>query len=111
MSHRVEELAERERSLQQRCAAQRADIAREVAALEARFASVDRMAGLARRTLLRPAVIAGGVVVLLAMGRLRGVRLVRRLYLLATAARRLMRVVRALPRARVASNQEWQGPI
>ena len=111
MSHRVDELAERERSLQERCAAQRADVAREVAALEARFASVDRMAGVARRVLLRPAVLAGGVVTLLALGRFRGIRLVGRLYILATAARRLMRVVRALPRARVPATQEWQGPV
>jgi hypothetical protein len=111
MSRRVEELAERERSLQQRCAAQRADIAREVAALEARFSSIDRMAGAARNVLLHPAVIVGGIVALLAVGRLRGMRLVGRLYLLATAGRRLIRVVRALPRARVASNQEWQGPV
>jgi hypothetical protein len=111
MSHRVEQLAARERSLQQRCAAQRADMAREVAALEARFASVDRMARLARRTLLRPVVVAGGVVALLAISRLRSMRLVGRLYLLATAARRLMRAVRALPRAKVSSDQEWQGPV
>jgi hypothetical protein len=111
MSHRVQELAVRERSLQQRCAAQRADIAREVAALEARFASVDRMAEVARRVLLRPVVVAGGVVALLLISRLRGIRLVGRLYLLATAARRLMRVVRALPHAKVASDQDWQGPL
>jgi hypothetical protein len=111
MSHRVNELAERERRLQARCAAQRADIAHEVAAIEARFASVDRMAGLARSALLHPAVIGGGIVTLLIVGRLRGMRLVGRLYLLATATRRLMQVVRALPRARVEPKQAWRGTV
>jgi hypothetical protein len=110
MSHRVKQLAERERSLQERCAAQRASIAQELAAIEGRFAAVDRVAGLARSTLLHPAVI-GGIIVLLMIGRLRGMRLVGRLYLLATAARRLMQVVRALQRARVDSNQERRGQV
>ncbi|HUQ50889.1 MAG TPA: hypothetical protein VM692_01630 [Gammaproteobacteria bacterium] len=101
MSGRVKELLERERRLQERCAAQRASIAVEVAAIEARFVRVDRMAGLARNALLNPFVIGGGIVALLTIGRLRGMRLIGRLYLLATAARRLMLVVRAIPRARV----------
>jgi hypothetical protein len=111
MSARVKHLAERERSLQERCAAQRAGIAREVAAIEGRFASLDRMAGLARNTLLHPAVIGGGIIVLLTIGRLRGMRLVGRLYLLATAARRLTQVIKALPRARVEPNQERRGQV
>jgi len=111
MSDRVKELAERERRLQARCAAQRASVAQEVAAIEARFDAVDRMAGLARSALLHPAVIAGGIVALLTIGRLRGMRLVGRLYLLATAGRRLMQVVRALPRARVEPNQERRGQL
>jgi hypothetical protein len=107
MSHRVNELAERQRRLQERCAAQRASIALEVAAVEERFASLDRLASLARSTLLHPAVIAGGIVALLTIGRLRGMRLVGRVYLLATAARRLMQVVRAIPpRARVAADPD-----
>lgn len=105
MSSRVKELAERERGLQERCAAQRAGIAREIAALEARFGAVDRMAGMARNTLLHPAVIAGGVVALLTIGRVRGMRLVGRLYLLSTAARRLIPVVRALSRAGATTNR------
>ena len=112
MSNRVNELAERQRRLQERCAAQRASIADEVAAIEERFASVDRMAGLARSALLHPAVIGGGIVALLTIGRLRGMRLVGRVYLLATAARRLMQVVRVIrPRARVAANQEQRGQV
>jgi hypothetical protein len=105
MSDRVKELAERERNLQARCAAQRASIAHEVAAIEARFESVDRIAGVARSALLNPAVIAGGIVALLTIGRLRGMRLVGRLYLLATAARRLTQVVRTLSRAGANTNQ------
>jgi hypothetical protein len=105
MSARVKELLERERRLQERCAAQRASLAQELTAMEARFGSVDRMAGLARNALLNPFVIGGGVVALLTIGRLRGMRLVGRLFLLATAARRLMLVVRAIPRARVEPEQ------
>jgi hypothetical protein len=108
MSDRVKELSERERRLQGRCAAQRANITQDLAAIEARFAAVDRMAGLARRALLNPAVIAGGIVALLTFGRLRGMRLVGRLYLLTTAARRLIQVVRVLPRAGVDTKQGGQ---
>jgi hypothetical protein len=111
MSDRVKQLAERERSLQQRCEAQRLSVARELTAIEARFASVDRAAGLARSALLHPAVIAGGIITLLTVGRLRGMRLIGRMFLLATATRRLMQVVRALPRARVEPKQEWREPL
>jgi hypothetical protein len=109
MSGRVKELAQRERVLQERCAAQRASVAQEIVAIEARFASVDRMAGLARRALLHPAVIAGGIVALLTIGRLRGMRLIGRLYLLATAGRRLMQVVKVLPRAGVQHGRDYRG--
>ncbi len=105
MSERVKELAERERNLQARCAAQRASIGHEVAAIEARFDGVERIAGLARSALLNPVVIAGGIVALLTIGRMRGMRLVGRLYLLSTAARRLIQVVRTLSRAGANTNQ------
>ena len=94
MSNRVKQLAERETQLQERCAAQRAVIARELASIEARFAGVDRVARLARTTLLHPLVIVGGIVALITIGRSRGVRLVGRLYLLSTAARRLVHTIR-----------------
>lgn len=94
MSDRVRQLAEREADLQARCAAQRALIASEVTAIEARFSRVDSIARVARATLLHPAVIAGGVVALLTVGRSRGMRLVGRLYLLSTAVRRLLQTVR-----------------
>jgi hypothetical protein len=94
MSNRVRQLAERQAQLQERCAAQRALIADEVAAIEARFARVDRIAGAVRAVLLHPVVIVGGVVALLTIGRSGGMRVVGRLYLLSTAVRRLLQTVR-----------------
>lgn len=111
MSERVRELAERERRLQERCAAQRASIAQEVAAIEARFGTVDRMAGLAGSALLHPVVIGGGIVALLTIGRMRGMRLVGRLYLLATATRRLLQVVKVVSGARGETNQQRRGQV
>jgi hypothetical protein len=111
MSGRVKELAERERRLQERCAAQRANIAQEITAIEARFDAFDRVAGIARNALLHPAVIAGGVVALLTIGKLRGVRLVGRLYLLATAARRLMQAVRTVSRVSAAAEANKRGKL
>jgi hypothetical protein len=90
----VRQLAEREAQLQARCAAQRGSIAREVAGIEARFARVDRVARLARTTLLHPVVIVGGIVAFLTVGRSKGMRLVGRLYLLSTAVRRLVHTIR-----------------
>lgn len=94
MSNRVKQLAEREAELQERCAAQRALVAGEVAAIEARFARVDRIVGAVRGVLLHPAVIVGGVVALLTIGRSRGMRIVGRVYLWSTAVRRLLQTVR-----------------
>ena len=67
---------------------------KQLAEKEARFARVDRIARIARTTLLHPVVIVGGVVALLTIGRSRGMRLVGRLYVLSTAVRRLMQTVR-----------------
>ncbi len=94
MSERVKELQQRQARLQARCDAQRASIAREIDSIEDRYVRVDRVAGMARNALLHPVVIVGGIVMLLTIGKLRGMRLVGRLYLLATAARRLMQTVR-----------------
>ncbi len=68
-------------------------------------------AGLARSALLHPAVIVGGIVALLTIGRLRGMRLVGRLYLLSTAARRLVQIVRVFQGrvARVEPDKNAQG--
>jgi YqjK-like protein len=94
MSDRVKELEERQARLQQRCALQRASIATEIASLEARFARIDRVARVARTTLLHPVVIVGGIVALLTVGRSRGMRLIGRVYVLSTAVRRLLQTVR-----------------
>jgi hypothetical protein len=80
--------------LRARCAAQRAIIAGEVARIEARFERLDRIAGVARRTLLHPVVVVGGIVALLTIGRMRGMRLVGRVFLLSAGVRRLMRTIR-----------------
>jgi hypothetical protein len=94
MSARVRQLAEREALLQERCAAERASMAHELASIEARFERVDSIARVARTTLLHPVVIVGAVVALLTIGRSRGMRLVGRLYVLSTAVRRLVQTVR-----------------
>jgi hypothetical protein len=94
VSHRVKELAEREARLQERCAAQRAMFAQEIAGIEARFERVDNIARAARTTLLHPVVILGAVVALFTIGRSRGMRLVGRLWVLSTAVRRLVQTVR-----------------
>jgi hypothetical protein len=94
VSERVKELAEREARLRERCAAQRAEVAREVASIEARFERIDRVARIARQALLHPAVIVGAVVALFTIGRSRGMKLVGRLYVLSTAARRLVQTIR-----------------
>jgi hypothetical protein len=94
MSARVKQLAEREARLQERCAAERASIAEELASIEARFERVDSIARAARTTLLHPVVVAGAVVALFTIGRSRGMRLVGRLFVLSTAVRRLVHTVR-----------------
>jgi hypothetical protein len=104
VSARVRQLLERERQLQERCGAQRTNIAREIDSIEKRFVRFDRMAGMARSALLHPALIAGGIVALLTIGKLRGMRLVGRVYLLVTAARRLVQTVRILESAAAKGN-------
>jgi hypothetical protein len=94
MSDRVRELAERQRQLQERCDAQRASIAREVATIEARFTTVDRTVGLARKVLLHPAAIMTGVLVLLTLGRVGGIRLLGRALVLGAATKRLVTAAR-----------------
>lgn len=96
MSERVRELTERQRRLEARCAAQRRAIADEVRAVEERFGAFDRVAGLARSQLLRPAVVVAGVLALLMIGRVRGVRFIGRALLLGAAARRLLQAAKRL---------------
>lgn len=94
MSERVRELAEREKELQLRVAAQRRMIANEVRRIEARFDSVDRAASVTRNILTNPIVITTGIVALLTLGRVGGFRLVGRAMLLLAGARRLVKTLR-----------------
>jgi hypothetical protein len=94
MSIRTVELARREAALRLRCAVQRSEMARQVGGIEARLQSVDRVAMTARRLLLRPTVIAGGVVLLILLGRTRTFRVLGRGLVLLSAARRLVHVMR-----------------
>lgn len=96
MSERLDELAQRQRVLQERCAAQRGAVAHEVRAMEARFDSVDRLAGFARNTVLHPAVVAAAVIGLLTVGRARGLQFIGRALLLSAAARRLLQFAKHL---------------
>jgi hypothetical protein len=91
MSDRVRELAERESALRLRCAAQRNAIAREVASVETRLATVDRVARTARKIATHPAAIGAGMLVVILLGRARTFRLLGHGLLLANAARRLLR--------------------
>jgi hypothetical protein len=97
MSERARELAERHAQLTATCAAQRAAVAYEVANIEARFAAIDEIVGLARRTLSHPAVLVATAVALFVFARLHGGRLVGRGLLLALAARRLVRAASRRP--------------
>jgi hypothetical protein len=90
MSDRTRELDARQAVLQQRCAAQRAAVAHEVASIEARFGVVDRTVVLARNTILHPAVLVAAAAAVLFVGRMRGLGLIGRVLLLTTAARRLV---------------------
>ena len=96
MSARVRELAEKQARLQQRCASQRATIAHEITGIEGRFGAFDRAAGLAQSALLHPAIIAAGLLALLTLGRVGGMRLLGRALLLGIAARRLIRAAKSL---------------
>ena len=95
MNDRLRELVGRQASLEGRCAEQRATVAREVAVIEARFRSADRVAGLVR-SLLSPPVVVTVVATLLVAGRVRGLRVLGRALLFAAAARRLLRAAKAL---------------
>jgi hypothetical protein len=88
VSDRIRELADREASLQLRSAMQRREIAREVNAVESRLKTVDRVVGIARGV--------AAVVGIALIGRATGFRFLGRGLLLATAARRALRVVRTL---------------
>jgi hypothetical protein len=94
MSERMRELAERRAALQLRAALQRREIAREVAAVEARLLAADRVIALTRGVLRHPAVIGSAVLVFVLVGRARAVRLLGQAALLAGGVRGLLRSAR-----------------
>lgn len=96
MSDREQELAERHARLRVRCAFERRAISHETQKILLRFGTVDRLAVMARKTLLQPRMILAGVVALLAFGRGRSLHLLGRLLFLASTARRLWRVAKLL---------------
>lgn len=94
MSDRKVELAERHAALLLRAAVQRREVAREVAAVEARLHTVDHYLAVGRRVLLHPVVIASAVVVIAVVGRGRAFRLLGRTVLLMRGIRGLLQSVR-----------------
>lgn len=93
MNTRAVELARRQRALRLQCAVQRREIARQVDGIEARLHSIDRVMRVARGFLLHPAVIAGGVVLLVLLGRVRTFGVLGRGLLILATARRFARVM------------------
>jgi hypothetical protein len=96
MSDRVRELAEREAALLLRSAAQRRAFAAEVHGVQARLRTVDRATAVARGALLHPAMIFGGLVTLLVLGRTRTLHAIGRGLVLLTTGGRLFRIARGL---------------
>jgi YqjK-like protein len=96
MSHRMAELAQRRATLLLRMAVQRREIAHEVGAVEARLQSVDHFLALSRGVLGNPAVIAGGLLVLVLLGRTRVLRMAGQAFLFIRGVRGLARSARRL---------------
>ena len=96
MSARTRELVERRKLLQLRCAMQRQHFASEVEGIERSLQTVDRVAGVARRVLGEPLVIAGIVTGAVVIGPSRRLRTISRGLLLAAALQRLWRLWRAV---------------
>lgn len=96
MSDRAHELAVRYEDLRLRCALQRRAVGTEVQNVMTRFGAIDRLAIMARGTLLQPLVLVAGILALLAFGRVRGLNTVGRAVLLMAAARRLWNVAKLL---------------
>jgi hypothetical protein len=94
MSQRTIDLGRREMELRLRCAAQRAELGREVDRIESRLHTVDQVVMGARGFLLRPVVIAGTAILLVLVGRGRAFRVLGRGLLIVATARRLARFVK-----------------
>ncbi len=96
MSTRTRELDERRKQLQLRCAMQRQHFASEVQGIERSLQTVDRIAGVARRVLGEPLVIAGLLTGAVVNGPSRLLRTMSRGLLLAAALQRLWRLWRVV---------------
>jgi hypothetical protein len=96
MSARTRELDEKCKQLQLRCAVQRQYFASEVQTIERSLRTVDRIAGVARRVLGEPLVVAGLVTGAVIVGPSRLLRTISRGLLLAAALHRLWRLWRAV---------------
>ncbi len=96
MSTRTRELDERRKQLQLRCAMQRQHFASEVQGIERSLQTVDRIAGVARRVLGEPLVIAGLLTGAVVIGPSRLLRTMSRGLLLAAALQRLWRLWRVV---------------
>lgn len=96
MSDRERELAAWHAELRLRCALQRRAVGTEVQNITTRFGAFDRVAALARSTLLNPGVLLAGIVALLVFGRTRGLHSVGRIALLGAATLRLWRIAKTL---------------
>jgi hypothetical protein len=90
MSDRMTELADRRATLLLRTAVQRRELAREVAAVETRLQSVDHFLAMGRGVLRNPAVIVGGLLVIVLLGRTRLLRLLGQAFLLTRGLRGLL---------------------
>ncbi len=90
MKHRLTELAERRVQLQQKSAAQRAQLGRSMHTIESRLGIIDQGVVKARNLLNRPVLLAGGTALAMFLGPARALRLVGKTALLISAARRVL---------------------
>ena len=97
MSHRTTELADRRAKLLLRTAVQRREVAREFGAVEARLRSVDHFLAVGRRVVGHPAVIAGGLLLLVLLGRTRVLRMLGQTFLITRGLGGLLRSARRTP--------------
>jgi hypothetical protein len=109
MSTRVQELAERESTLQLRCAAQRSALGEEVDLIQARLEPVEHAFVVGRRILLNPVTIGVGVLGLVLLGRARSFRMLSNALLLAGAMRRLLRIGSSVAPRRAARSAREEG--
>lgn len=84
----------RRAELQARCEAQRLMLAEQVAAIEERFHATDSMLGVVRSVITKPAVLAGGMALLLTLGRSGWWSKLSRGLILFSTARRVYRALK-----------------